>query len=276
MTTVRLSVLIAALLFLPLAVPLAMPLASAPALAAPAATPPGERNAPKADTPQRRVAEPPPARDEGKPPPHDLGDGDTGDATKPPPAESTPKEMTPPITTKNLSHRLQVSVDIAVGVGAAFMVTYEDTTWCGNDSPDAKNDTFCSGLAPVYMDFGLGFSVLDSLDIIVDFRLGVMKDMVGNRPLMVMPGLRLWIDPKEPFKIGLALQMVIDLTKQEQPTNLPDHYDELDLGARFYAQFQYDFLRYIGIFGRIGLVTTFKKWIGVNLEAQLGVQARFP
>jgi hypothetical protein len=129
------------------------------------------------------------------------------------------------------------------------------------------------------MDFGLGFSVLDALEILAEFRLGLMKDTVGNRPLILMPGLRLWIDPKEPFKIGLALQVVIDLTKQdapEQQANLPPNGRKLDLGARFYAQFQYDFLRYIGIFGRIGLVSTFKKWIGFNLEAHFGVQARFP
>ncbi len=199
-----------------------------------------------------------------------------GDATKPPAEASTPKEMTPPIMKKNLSHRLQVSVDFAVGLGAAFLVTYEDTTWCGQGDPGPDNDSFCTGMAPVYLDFGLGFSVLDSLEIVTDFRLGVTRDMVGNRPLMLMPGLRLWIDPKLPFKIGIAFQMVIDFTKLEQSTNLPPKGQKLDLGARFYTQFQFDFLRYIGLFGRIGLVGTFQKWIGLNLEAQIGVQARFP
>jgi hypothetical protein len=255
MTTARRPVLTASLLFLPMV----LLVAGTQAQAAPAATTP------------RRVAEPPPANpDEGSTTPV------AGDATKPPAADTTPKEMTPPIAKKNLSHRLQVSVDIAMGVGAAFMITYEDTTWCGQGDPAPDNDSFCSGLAPVYLDFGLGFSVLHALDIVADFRLGVMEDMVGNRPLMLMPGLRVWIDPKQPFKIGLALQMVIDLTKQDQPTNLPPNGRDLDLGVRFYAQFQYDFLRYIGLFGRIGLLGTFKKWIGFNLEAQFGVQARFP
>ncbi len=263
MATARLRFLTASLL----SIPLVVLMAGAVALAAPAATSP------------RRVTEPPPAAGDTAPtpdPPAGSDSGVPGDATKPPPEDNTPKEMTPPIQKKNLSHRLQVSVDIAVGVGAAFMVTYEDTTWCGQDDPAPDNDSFCTGLAPVYMDFGLGFSILDSLDIVADFRLGVMDDMVGNRPLMVMPGLRVWIDPKLPFKIGLALQMVIDLTKQDQATNLPPNGQNMDLGFRFYAQFQYDFLRYIGLFGRIGLLGTFQKWIGFNLEAQFGVQARFP
>lgn len=268
MTTVRLCVLMATFLFLPLALPSSFPsaqtLGSASAHAAPAATPPSDRSAPRAEKPARRVAEPPPATD------------DTGEDTKPPPDTATPKEMTPPIKKTNLSHRLQVSVDISVGIGAAFMVTYEDTTWCGKGDPAVENDTFCTGLAPVYMDFGLGFAVLDALEIVAEFRLGLMRDIVGNRPLMFMPGLRLWMDPKQPFKIGLALQMVIDFTELEQQTNLPPNGRKLDLGARFYAQFQYDFLRYVGIFGRIGLLGTFQKWIGFNLEAQIGVQARFP
>jgi hypothetical protein len=271
MTTVRLCVLMATLLV------------AAPALAAPSTAPPGNSTTPKADTPPRRVAEPPPARDEGKPPPDSTADDSSAppaEATKPPPDEAgTPKEMTPPIKKKNLSHKYQVSVDISVAVGGAFLVTYEDTTWCGKGSPDTENESFCTGLAPVAMDFGLGFSVLRYLEIVAEFRLGMMRDIVGNHPRIFMPGVRLWIDPKLPFKIGLALQMVFDLTKQDstyQVDNLPPNGQKLDLGFRFYAQFQYDFLRYLGLFGRIGLASTFKKWIGFNLEASFGVQARFP
>ncbi len=255
-----------------------------PALAAPAEAPTNEPTTPKAGTPRdatapRRVAEPPPATDDSRPPPDDAA-RPPADATKPPADNAgTPKEMTPPIKKKNLSHRLQVSVDIAVAVGASFRVTYEDTTWCGKGDPLMENDSFCTGLAPVSMDFGLGFTVIDALEILAEFRLGLMNDTLGNRPLMVMPGIRIWLDPKLPFKIGLALQMVIDLTKQdsaEQQTALPEKGQDLDLGVRFYAQFQYDFLRYVGIFARIGLLGTFQKWIGFNLEASLGVQARFP
>jgi hypothetical protein len=270
MTTVRLSVLMAALLV------------GAPAMAAPSAAPP-DSTTPAADASPRRVAEPPPARDDGKPPPDrtaDDGAGTPGEGTKPPPeGANTPKEMTPPIKKKNLSHKYQVSVDISVAVGGAFLIAYEDTTWCGKGTADVENETFCTGLAPVVMDFGLGFAVMDALEIVAEFRLGMMRDLVGNHPRIFMPGVRLWIDPKLPFKIGLALQMVIDLTKQDstkQLQNLPPNGQKLDLGVRFYAQFQYDFLRYIGLFGRIGLVGTFQKWIGFNLEAQFGVQARFP
>jgi hypothetical protein len=258
--------------------------ASASALAAPTPAPTDETR-PAADAPRRRVTEPPPAAGERKPPPDRAGD--PGDPSKPPPeaiqppadGAGTPKEMTPPIQKKNLSHRLQVSVDIAVGVGAAFIFTYKDTVWCGKGSPDLENDSVCTGLAPVFIDFGLGFGVLDALEILAELRLGLMNDMVGNRPLMVMPGLRLWVDPKLPFKIGLAFQMVIDLTRQDSPEqqlNLPEKGRKLDLGARFYAQIQYDFLRYVGLFGRVGVVGTFQKWVGFNLEAQLGIQARFP
>lgn len=273
MTVARVVVLMAAILV------------GSPALGAPATPPPEDGKAPAADTPRRRVTEPPASRD-GAPPPDRSADPGTpadpgvpgGEGTKPPPDGSTPKDMTPPIKKKNLSHRYQVSVDVAVGVGGSFIITYKDSVWCGKGDPGVENDSFCTGLAPVMIDFGLGFNVLHALEILAEFRLGLMKDVVGNRPLMVMPGLRLWLDPQDPFKIGLALQMVIDLTKQEAqlPSVLPENGQKLDLGVRFYAQFQYDFLRYFGIFGRIGLIGTFQKWMGFNLEAQLGVQARFP
>lgn len=202
-------------------------------------------------------------------------------ATAPPATAgpATPEDMTPPAKPRSLSHRYQVGLEAAVGLGFSLAVTYQDTTYCG--ARDAGgNESFCWGMAPVSIDLGLSFGVLHALDILAEVRIGAMGDLVKNRPLMIMPGVRIWIDSLKAFKIGLALQLVVDLTKQQsqdqETFGLPEKGTSLDLGGRMYAQFQYDFLRYVGIFARVGGYVTAIRWIQANLELQLGVQARFP
>ncbi|MFH2005219.1 MAG: hypothetical protein ABI333_01405 [bacterium] len=293
MSSIRLCVLIITLLAGSSAVAAPAPAKADPPAGA-KADPPARA---KADPPARAKADPParaPAKrprltitpsDVSKPPPDP--NATPGGATAPglgkpqPAGGDTPKEMTPPIKKKNLSHRLQVSIDIAFGVGYSLMVVYDTTTtWCGKQTDDDEHSSFCPGLYPPMFDFALGFGVHDNLDILAEFRLGVMNDNVGNKPILFMPGIRLWIDPKQPFKIGISLQVVLDFTKQDSAEQLnmgpPPKGTNFDVGARFAATFQYDFVRYFGIFARVGLTSNFMRWVQINLEGQIGVQTRFP
>ncbi len=192
---------------------------------------------------------------------------------------STPAEMTPQPKRQSWTHRYQVGIDVAVGAGYSFAVTYRDKTWCG-ETDGADNASFCTGLHPVFLDFGLSFGVLDALDVLAELRLGLMDDLVENRPLIFMPGLRVWIDPDQRFKIGIGFQLVLDFTQQDsdaqQRLGPPVKGESLDLGGRVYGQFQYDFYRYFGIFARIGAMVTARKWVQFNLAGQFGVQTRFP
>ncbi|MDY0004990.1 MAG: hypothetical protein RBU30_27065, partial [Polyangia bacterium] len=144
----------------------------------------------------------------------------------------------------------------------------------------ADNASFCNGMHPVFTDFGLSFGVIPQLDILAEFRLGLMDDLTQNRPIMLMPGLRLWIDADQAFKIGVGFQLIVDLTKQnssEQRVYGPPVKGEVvDFGGRVFGQFQYDFLRYVGIYAKIDASATARRWLGVNLSGQIGIQARVP
>ena len=120
---------------------------------------------PREATPEaRRVTEPPPARRVTEPPP--AATPARPDDSKPPPADKpppspgkTPEEMTPKIKKKNLSHRFQGAVEVAISVGYSAWVTYEDTVYCGQIDPDDNEPkTFCQGLNPVSIDIGLAFA----------------------------------------------------------------------------------------------------------------------
>lgn len=196
-----------------------------------------------------------------------------------PPAARTPDVMTPKVIPKSFSHRYQVSLDAAIGLGGSFLITYKDSTWCGTRD-GGENETFCMGMTPAHVDLGVGFGIVHQLEIMAEFRLGLTRDTVGNRPFMFMPGLRIWIDAHKQFKVAMALLLVLDFTKQEgsqqSSYGLPEKGENLDVGGRLYVQLQYDFLRFVGLFGRLGVTTTVLRWVQINLEAQIGVQARFP
>lgn len=221
-------------------------------------------------TPEKRAAPGGPA----------TKDPDTKDSAsdKDPANEAEPEDSSngPP---RNLTHRFQVGLEVGAGAGYSFLITYRDSTWCG-DRDDGKNATFCTGMHPVFLDLGLSFGALDSLDVITEVRLGLMNDPTENRPIMLMPGLRLWVDANQPFKIGVAFQLVLDLTRQSSTQQSlygpPVKGERLDLGGRAFVQFQYDFLRYVGIYAKIGATMTARRWIGVHLDGQIGVQTRFP
>jgi len=241
---------------------------------APAAPPPPATPRAAADPGAGAPPAAPPAEETTRPtdpaaPPADTPPGDA----------ATPADMTPRLKAENWSHRHQVGIAVAVGAGYSFLVTYRDSTWCGQTDGD-DNASFCTGMHPVHLDFELSYGILNQLDAVAEFRLGLMDDPVGNKPLIFMPGLRVWIDPQQKFKIGIGFQLVLDFTKQgsdrQDQLGMPVKGESMDLGGRVYGQFQYDFNRYVGLYGRIGAMATARRWVQVNLSGQIGVQSRFP
>lgn len=190
----------------------------------------------------------------------------------------TPEEMTPTAIKPSLSHKHQIGVEIGFGWGYRLIKPYGDI-WCGErDGND--NATFCTSAVPAFMEIGLSFGVSKSVDLVVDFKYGLQRDDVSDRrPMILMPGVRFWMNPESAFKWALGLQLVMDFTKQDgkfqQDYNKPKK-DSFDFGGRFYAQMQYDFLKYLGLYikgsGMVGAV----RWVRMEMELQGGVQARFP
>ena len=56
----------------------------------------------------------------------------------------------------------------------------------------------------------------------------------------------------------------------------PDKGKSFDVGGRMYVQFHYDFVRWFGLFGRLGVMARTLRWVSMDLDASFGVQARFP
>jgi hypothetical protein len=192
----------------------------------------------------------------------------------------TPEEMTPTARPTPLHHKHQVGVEIGFGWGYRFIKPYGDI-WCG-ERDDGDNAAFCLSSAPAFMDVGLSFGLTRRIDLITDFRYGLLKDEVsGRNPLMLMAGVRFWIDPDAAFKWAFGLQLMMDFTKQDGEKQQRVDYkapkqDAFDVGGRFYGEIHYDLLKYVGFYIRLAGTVGALRWLRFELEGLGGVQARFP
>ena len=205
------------------------------------------------------------------------------DADAPPPGPApreTPEEMTPTALKEKLNHKHQVGLEVGFGWGYRLIKPYGDV-WCG-ERDDGDNAAFCMAPAPAFMELGLSFGVMRSMDLVVDFRYGLQKDDISDRnPMALMAGVRFWLNPNDSFKWALGLQVVLDFTKQDgEKQKIADYKapdrDSFDIGGRFYGQIQYDFFRYLGLYIKLSGVVGALRWLRMEMEVMGGVQARFP
>jgi len=213
------------------------------------------------------------------------GNGDAPPSSAPKPATGTSslEALTPSPLKPHLDHAHQGGVEVGIGWGFRVIKPYGDI-WCGSRSHDdsSPNDPFCTSAIPLYFDIGGSYGITKTVDVVAHFRYGLLKDSISNRrPLTLLAGIRLWIDSVGSLKFGLGIEAMFDFTKQDGYKQLRPGYDtpkqdSFDVGGRVYGQLQYDFLRYVGLYAQFGGLLGALRWIRLELEGTLGVQARFP
>ncbi|MCD6499377.1 MAG: hypothetical protein J7M25_13885 [Deltaproteobacteria bacterium] len=207
----------------------------------------------------------------------------TSGASKPAAGTSSPEALTPTSLKPRLDHAHQGGIEVGIGWGYRVIKPYGDI-WCGSRSHDdsSPNDPFCHSAIPLYLDIGGSYGINKTVDVVAHFRYGLLKDSISNhRPLTLLAGVRLWIDSVGNFKFGVGFEAMFDFTKQDGYKQLRPGYgapkhDAFDVGGRVYGQVQYDFLRYVGLYAQFGGLLGALRWIRLEMEGALGIQARFP
>ena len=202
---------------------------------------------------------------------------------RPPRPETEEVALPPSALPPKLDHGHQFGVELGLGLGYRLIKPYGDI-WCGErtNDPDNPNEPFCSSMSPLFLDMGLSFGATASVEVVVHTRMGLMKDPISDRrPISLFAGVRLWVDSEGAFKWALGLEGMVDFTKQDGTKQQRPGYgipkqDELDAGGRFYGQIQYDFLQYVGIYAQFSGLVGALRWLRVELEGIVGVQARLP
>jgi hypothetical protein len=184
------------------------------------------------------------------------------------PAPAAPASQ-PAAKPPGYSHRHQGGVGVIFGTGYRGLVRYQGSQGTCEDVV-GSDKTFCHSRVPAFMDIQGSFGVTRGLAAIVDFRLGLEQDFTHSRPLALAPGIKYHIDAEDRLKFFITLQLAIDFTGQ-----LPD-VPRTDFGVRNAIGLQFDVHRVFGFWLQLGDTLAFRRYFRFELDAALGIEARFP
>jgi hypothetical protein len=172
------------------------------------------------------------------------------------------------------THKGQVGLHLQGVMGYRSIVTY-DEEFCGDLKDGGGNRSTCYGRSPFGFDIGLGYGVLSMLEVFLEMRLGVERDigpnpnMDGPRMVALAPGVKAYLGRIGEMAFFSTLQFPIDFTSFDQ-------VDKNDFGLRNVNGLQLDLHRTFGLYVMFGEEVSWRRWLRFEIEAGLGVQARFP
>ena len=172
------------------------------------------------------------------------------------------------------SHKGQVGLHLQGVLGYRSIVTY-DEEFCGELKDGGANRSTCYGRSPFVLDVGLAYGVFSMLEVMLEMRLGLEKDIGatpnqdGPRTFALAPGVKAYLGRFGEMAFFSTLQLPIDFTSFDQ-------VDKNDFGVRNINGLQLDLHRTFGVYVLFGEEVSFRRWLRFEIEAGLGVQARFP
>jgi len=172
------------------------------------------------------------------------------------------------------SHKGQVGLHLQGVLGYRSIVTY-DEEFCGELKDGGANRSTCYGRSPFVLDVGLAYGVFSVLEVMLEMRLGLEKDIGatpnqdGPRTFALAPGVKAYLGRFGEMAFFSTLQLPIDFTSFDQ-------VDKNDFGVRNINGLQLDLHRTFGVYVLFGEEVSFRRWLRFEIEAGLGVQARFP
>jgi hypothetical protein len=177
-------------------------------------------------------------------------------------------------TGRAYSHKSQVGVYAQGGIGYRMLVAYDQSAYCGD-----PGKSLCTGSTPPWLELGLSYGVSSSVELIADLRLGLADDFVpplatgkAPRPLVIAPGVKLYINDQGSLKWFTTFQAAIDFTDYSTDGATAS----TDLGLRNVNGLLIDLHRTFGIYFHFGETIGFLRWLRFEMDAGAGLQARFP
>ncbi len=177
---------------------------------------------------------------------------------------------------ERFDHEGQFDVNLQFGLGYRGIFTY-DEEFCGDvkDDGTGENKTNCLGRSPFAIDVAFGYGLLDKLELFLQMRVGIEEDFgetvsaEGTRLFAISPGIRGYLADLGKGRFASTAQLWIDLTDYAQ-------FDQNDVGVRNTNAFHYDLHKTFGIYAYFGEIFSWRRWFRFEVEAGVGVQARFP
>ena len=165
----------------------------------------------------------------------------------------------------------QGQVGLHAKIGTSYRGIFRDAEeYCGKTGED-----LCQGRAPLYLDLGAGYRVIEKLELFFEVRIGLERDFgasatsTGARNRVYSPGVKLYFKEEGTAKFWSSLMFNIDTTNYPQKP-------ETDYGVRLTNAFQFDPHRTYGVFFYAGPIFAWQRWLRFEIEGGIGMQARFP
>lgn len=180
------------------------------------------------------------------------------------------------------SHKGMFEASLRLALGLRAIVPYNDTDYCGKTDSEAKtgNAPVCTGRSPFSMDIELGWGVTRRIDLFAETRLGIQGDFgstaltskEGPRMFHISPGARFFFSDAKTSKLFTTAQLVFDFTGYEDAAG---NGRGMDFGVRNLSGIWLDLEQAYGFYAFVGETATFSRWWRFELEAGIGVQARY-
>jgi len=207
-------------------------------------------------------------------------DGDAGDAsTEPAEADAKPKPASKP---EAFGHGGQLGLRAGLVLGYRMVLRYDSSPYCGAPKPlkePKDQQKFCGYPAPLSVDLGLSFGVLDFLEPFAWARFGLAADTHSdtNPLILIGAGVRIYTMSDAAFKIfiepAVALELEDGRGTAAWQTNSPVY--KTDFVFHVAAGPQIDFHPNFGAYITGGVSMGVVRALGSSLDLNIGLQGRY-
>lgn len=188
---------------------------------------------------------------------------------------STEEEEEETPRSRQFGHRYQAGIGLVAGSGYRFEVAYGGDYCYQDDDNPYDEPSVCNGRSPVFFDFQLAFGVTDGLEVLLEYRLGLLEEHFGGeehaafttgRPMAIGVGVRYFVSPLSRFKFFIGALLDIDFTRTVKT----------DVFVRPVFGFQIEIVRWVAFFVQVSVNLSFVRSFSIGLDGGGGFQFRFP
>ena len=185
----------------------------------------------------------------------------------------------------DFGHMGQFGIRAGLVVGYRMIFRYDTSPYCTDPDPAKSNDDqvkVCGHGAPLALNLGVSFALLDFFEPYAWVRLGLSKeDETNTAPVKLLGvGARIYTMSDSAFKIFVEPAVAYEFEGEADPPRpRVGGYDpnyKKDLVFHFAAGPQFDLHQNFGIYASGGLTAGVLRGIGSSLELDVGLQGRLP
>ena len=180
------------------------------------------------------------------------------------------------------SHQGSFGISPRFGAGLRAIATYDEKVYCGasDGTVSTGNAPVCLGRAPLAVGLELSYGVTRHLDVLAELQLGLEQDFAstssthdGPHPAWIAPGARFWFSEAATSSLFATAQVLVDVSGYK---DMSGGSRGADLGVRSLQGYWWDLTRSFGLYIYASETATFARWIDLQLDVGIGLQARYP